>query len=329
LILGGTQFVGRHLVDAAQARGHELTLFNRGKTDANAYPEVEQLRGDRDNNVEALRGRRWDAAIDVAARIPRWVRASAGLLADSVQHYTFVSTLSVYADFHTPGMTENAPLGKLADETVEAVTNETYGPLKVLCERAAEQAMPGRVLTIRPGLIVGPYDNSDRFTYWPVRIARGGEVLTPAASDRIVAFIDARDMADWIIRMIEGNQTGIFNVTGPDYRLTLGQVFDTCRTVTGSHAHFTWVTDPFLLEQSVGPWMELPLWIPDTPEDKGFFLLDFSKALAAGLTFRPLAETVRDTLEWATEYPNPTPRAGLAPAKEAALLQKWRALNGN
>jgi len=329
LILGGTQFVGRHLVDAALARGHELTLFNRGQTDASAYPEVEQLRGDRDNNLEALRGRQWDAAIDVAARIPRWVHASAGLLADSIQHYTFVSTLSVYADFRTPGMNEDAPVGTLADELTEQVTNETYGPLKVLCEQAAEQAMPGRVLIVRPGLIVGPYDNSDRFTYWPMRIARGGEVLAPAGPDRNVAFIDARDMADWIIGMIETKRTGIFNVTGPNSRLTLGQVLESCRTVSGSNAHFTWVEDSFLLEQAVGPWMELPLWVPDLPEEKGFFLLDFSRALAAGLTFRPLAETVRDTLAWATAHPNPNPRAGLAPEKETALLQKWHALNGN
>ena len=325
LILGGTQFVGRHLVDAALARGHELTLFNRGQTDANAYPEVEQLRGDRNNNLEALRGRQWDAAIDVAARIPRWVRASAELLADSIQHYTFVSTLSVYADFRNPGMTEDAPLGKLTNESVEKVTNETYGPLKALCEQAAEQAMPGRVLTVRPGLIVGPFDMSDRFSYWPARIARGGEVLAPAAPDRTVAFIDARDMAGWIIRMIESNQTGIFNVNGPDYPLTMGQVLETCRTVSSSNAYFTWVDEPFLLEQAVGPWVELPLWIPDTPDEKGFYRLNFNKALAAGLSFRPLAATVRDTLDWAMAHPNPQPRAGLSEERETALLQKWHA----
>ncbi len=325
LILGGTQFVGRHLVDAALAHGHELTLFNRGQTDATAYAEIEQLRGDRGSNLEALRGRKWDAAIDVAARIPRWVRASAELLADSIQHYTFVSTLSVYADFRNPGMTEDAPLGKLADESVEEVTNETYGPLKVLCEQAAEQAMPGRVLTVRSGLIVGPFDRSDRFTYWPARIARGGEVLAPVAPDRIVAFIDARDMAGWIVRMIEANQTGVFNLNGPDYLLTMGQVLETCHMVSGSNAHFTWVDEPFLLEQAVGPWIELPLWIPDTPDEKGFYTLNFNKALAAGLTFRPLTETVRDTLDWAKVHPNPQPHAGLAPEKETALLQKWHA----
>ena len=189
--------------------------------------------------------------------------------------------------------------------------------------------MPGRVLIVRPGLIVGPYDNSDRFTYWPVRIARGGEVLAPAHPDRIVAFIDARDMATWTIRMIEANRTGIFNLNGPDYRLTLGQVLETCQTVSGSDVEFTWVDESFLLEQGVGPWMELPLWVPELPEEKGFFLLDFSKARAAGLTFRPLAQTVRDTLDWATTHPNPNPRAGLAQEKETALLQKWHSLNGN
>lgn len=329
LILGGTQFVGRHLVDAAQAHGHELTLFNRGQTNSGAYPEIEQLRGDRDNNLEALHGRQWDAAIDVAARIPRWVQASAGLLADSVQHYTFVSTLSVYSDFSQPGMNEGGPLAKLADELIKQVTDETYGPLKVLCERAAELAMPGRVLTVRPGLIVGPYDNSDRFTYWPVRIARGGEVLAPAHPDRVVAFIDARDMAEWIVRMIETNQTGIFNLNGPDYPLTLGQVLETCRMAASSDVRLTWVEESFLLEQGVGPWMELPLWVPDMPEEAGFFLIDFRKALEKGLAFRPLAQTVRDTLEWATAHPKPELRAGLAPQKEMALLQKWHLLKGN
>ncbi|MDP9373627.1 MAG: SDR family oxidoreductase [Chloroflexota bacterium] len=324
LILGGTLFLGRHLVDVALARGHEVTLFNRGRTAPDLFPDLERLRGDRDGDLAALRGRRWDAVVDTSGRLPRHVRASAGTLAGGVARYIFISTISVYAGFSRPGMDESAPTGTLADEESEEQTGATYGPLKALCEREAEAAMPGRTLVLRPGLIVGPHDPTDRFTYWPRRVARGGEVLAPGRPDRPVQFIDARDLAGWAVRMAETGGTGVYNATGPADPLTLGRLLDACNEVGGGDARFTWVDEGFLLAEGVGPWMELPLWVPDTPEMAGFAAVDCRKAIAAGLTFRPLADTIRATLDWdATRSSNHEWRAGLAPAREAHLLAAW------
>ncbi len=217
LILGGTVFVGRHLVEAALARGHEVTLFNRGQHGPDLYPGVEKLRGDRDGGLDALRGRRWDAAIDTCGYVPRIVRASATLLANAVDHYTFISSVSVYPEAHTRHLDEDSPVGALDDESVEDVTPETYGPLKALCEQAAEGAMSGRALTIRPGLIVGPHDPTDRFTYWPRRVAQGGEVLAPGRPERPVQIIDARDLAAWTLQLVASGARGVYNATGPDY----------------------------------------------------------------------------------------------------------------
>jgi 2'-hydroxyisoflavone reductase len=325
LILGGTVFLGRHLVEAALARGHAVTLFNRGQHNADLYPEVEKLRGDRDGDLAALHGRAWDAAIDTCGYVPRVVRASAELLADAVSHYTFISSISVYAGFKELGIDESAPVGVLADQAVEEVTGESYGPLKALCEQAAEQAMPGRVLNIRPGLIVGPHDPTDRFTYWPVRVARGGEVLAPGRPERHVQVVDVRDLAEWTVRMVEARQTGVYNATGPEYSLTMGQLLDVCRAVSGSDARFSWVGEDFLAEKEVGPWMEVPLWIPESdPDAAGFSDVDCGKAIAAGLSFRDLAETVRATLAWDATRPRDVERrAGLKAEREAELLRAW------
>jgi 2'-hydroxyisoflavone reductase len=326
LILGGTIFLGRHLVDAAAARGHAVTLFNRGQHNPELYPDVEKLRGNRDGDLEALRGRRWDAVIDTCGYVPRIVRASAELLAPSVDHYTFISSISVYAGMQTPGMDESAPVGTLEDASVEEVTGATYGPLKALCEQAAETAMPGRVLNIRPGLIVGPHDPSDRFTYWPRRVARGGEVLAPGRPGRAVQIIDVRDLAEWTVRMVEGQQTGVYNATGPDHVLTMGEVLDACQDVSGSDARFTWVSEEWLREAGVAPWSELPLWVPEREENAGFSSIDCRQAFAAGLTFRPLTDTVRDTLAWVADLPaDREPRAGLKPEREQELLAGWKA----
>jgi 2'-hydroxyisoflavone reductase len=324
LILGGTVFLGRHLVEAALARGHEVTLFNRGRTNPDLFPQVEQLRGDRDGDLAALRGRRWDAAIDTSGYVPRIVRASAALLAGAVERYTFISTISVYADFRSRGRGEDAPLGTLDDPTAEEVTGPAYGPLKALCERAAEEAMPGRVLVIRPGLLVGPHDPTDRFTYWPARVARGGDVLAPGRPDRPVQIIDVRDLAEWNIRMVEAGGTGVYNATGPADVLTMGRLLDTCRAVSGD-TRIVWVDEAFLLDRGVTPWTELPLWVPDTEDHAGFASVSVERAKAAGLTFRPLAETVRDTLAWDALRPaNADRRAGLRPEREADLLAAWR-----
>jgi 2'-hydroxyisoflavone reductase len=326
LILGGTKFLGRHLTESALKAGHEVTLFNRGKTNPGLFPNVENLTGDRDNDLSSLKGRTWDVVVDTSGYIPRAVKATAELLADSVEHYTFISTISVYSDTTIYGMDENGPLATIDDETREDVTGETYGALKVLCERAAEAAMPGRVLNVRSGLIVGPHDPTDRFTYWPVRVAMGGEVLAPGKPEMAVQFIDARDQTDWIIRMAEARKTGTFNVTGPAQPLTMSELLETAKAVTGSNATFTWVNDDFLVENEVAPFTELPLWIPETYN--GLQALNIDRALAAGLTFRPLADTIRDTLNWnmkRTGESGAQPRAGLMRDREEALLAKWRA----
>jgi 2'-hydroxyisoflavone reductase len=324
--------LGRYLVEAALARGHQVTLFNRGQHSPELFPAVEKLRGDRDGGLDALRGRRWDAVVDTSGYVPRIVRASAELLANSVDHYTFISSISVYPHFRSMQLDESAPVGTLDDPTIEEVTGESYGPLKALCEQAVEQALPGRTLIVRPGLIVGPHDYSDRFTYWVRRVAQGGEVLAPAHPDWHTQIIDVRDLAAWTLRMVEQRQTGVYNATGPEYTLTIGILLDTCRAVSGSDARLTWVSEAFLAENQVTPWSELPLWIPQSdPDMLGFSDVSCAKAIAAGLVFRDLATTVGDTLAWdarrsdAAELPARAlqPRAGLAPEREAELLRAW------
>jgi 2'-hydroxyisoflavone reductase len=326
LILGGTVFLGRALVEAALAKGHTLTLFNRGKSNPGLYPQVEQIHGDRSVDLSALQGRRWDVAIDTSGYVPRVVGNTARALTEAVEHYTFVSTLSVYASPQA-GTGENGALAKLKDEHTEEVNGETYGALKALCEEAAEQALPGRVFIPRPGLIVGPYDSTDRFTYWPHRLAQGGEVLAPGRPERRIQFIDVRDLAEWMLRMVEARQSGIYNAVGPEPAVTMGELLETSRTTGASDAALTWVSEDFLARQHVTPWSELPAWVPESdPETAGFFGFDNRKAVAAGLTFRPLAETVRATLEWDRTRPAEHAwKAGLSRAREAELLAAWHA----
>ena len=327
LIIGGTQFVGRHLAEVALARGHELTLFHRGRTGAGLFPEAEHLTGDRDGDgLSVLKGRTWDAVIDTCGYIPRSVEQSATLLADAVPRYVFISTISVYADFSTAGLDEQSPLGTLPDPSAEEVTGATYGPLKVLCEQAAEAALPGRTLIIRPGFIVGPYDPTDRFTYWPRRVARGGDVLAPGDFAQPVQMIDGRDLAEWTLHMMEQSATGIYNATGPNAPLTLGEILDTCRTVSGSDARFHWVSDTFLQDHDAASSSGLPFYVPAASGMSGIMAASIAKALAHGLTFRPLAETVRDTLAWDQTRPADVAlKVGLPPERERALLAKYNA----
>ena len=326
LILGGTVFLGRHLVEVGLAHGHEISLFNRGQHNPELFEDVEKLRGDRDGGLDALRGGRWDAVIDTCGYIPRIVKESAELLSKAVDHYTFISSVSVYADVSKPGIDEGSPLGQLEDESVEEVDGETYGPLKVLCEKAASSAMPGRVLNVRPGLIVGPHDPTDRFTYWPHRIARGGEVLAPTPSEAPVQVIDVRDLAEWIVQMVERGETGIFNATGPAYRMIMGDVLQSCLDVAANRAFLSWLPADFLRRHEVGPWIDLPLWLPDD-DTAGMMAVNVSKAIGAGLAFRPIADTVRDTLSWAMGRPDDHEwRAGLRPEKEEEILAAWHAL---
>ena len=269
LILGGTRFLGRHLVTAAQVRGHEVTLFNRG----NYKTDLESIKGDRHTELHKLQGRRWDAVVDTSGHLPRSVRAAAEVLANEVERYVFISSQNAYRDVGIRGIEETYPLRTLTTEQLERANSidtsgqpsygELYGGLKALCEQAAEEVMPNRVLIIRPGLIVGPDDYSDRFTYWPVRVARGGEVLAPGRPDRFIQFIDVRDLAEWTISMIEQKATGAYNTHGLPNTLTMQQLLDECKSVTGSDAQFTWISEAFLLQENVAAWSELPLWLPE------------------------------------------------------------------
>jgi 2'-hydroxyisoflavone reductase len=335
LILGGTAFLGPHLVEHAIAHGHTVTLFNRGKTNPHLFPDVEKLRGDRNpkegEGLKALEGRTWDAVIDTSGYVPREVAASAELLAPNVRQYLFVSTISVFTDVSKIGLNETDPVGTMPDPTVEQVTGETYGPLKALCEQAAEKAMPGRTTTVRPTLIVGPGDGTDRFTYWPVRIDAGGEVLAPGPQDAATQYIDVRDLAAFCIQLLEDGHAGTYNVAGPRGVLTFAELLHGCRAVTSAEVSFIWVDQKFLEEQQVGPWMEMAMWIPASPESAGFSRVSNAKAITHGLKFRPLADTARDTLEWhkkdrGADYVFGTQRgrAGLKPQREMELLRAWR-----
>lgn len=324
LILGGTAFLGRHLVEAALERGHEVTLFNRGQRNPDLFPQLERLKGNRDGDLTTLQGRRWDAVIDPSGYLPRLVTDSARLLADAVDHYTFISTISVYANPGIRRLDEQGELATMADESNEEIMKH-YGALKALCEQAAEREMPGRVLTVRPGLIVGPYDPTDRFTYWPSRLAQGGEVLAPGERSKPVQVIHARDLAEFTLHMLEQKQTGIYNATGPNEPHTMEQVLAACQESTGSDARFTWVDDDFLLAQQVQPWTGIPLWLPGQ-ESAGLMDIDVSKAIAAGLTLRPLAQTIAETLAWdLSRPPGGERRAGIAREREAELLAAWHA----
>jgi 2'-hydroxyisoflavone reductase len=323
LIIGGTRFLGRHLVESALARGHEVTLFNRGKTNPTLFPQVETILGDREHDLDKLSGRAWDAVIDVAGYVPRIVRLSATGLERSVGRYVFISSISVYASFGKIGIDESDPVGKIEDESFEEITGESYGPLKALCEKVVQDIYGERSLIVRPGLIVGPNDPTDRFTYWPVRVARGGDVLAPEKPGAPVQIIDVRDLSDFIIKLIEEKASGIYNATGPDSELTLGAMLETCREVSGSDANFKWASVEFLNQNNVAPWSDMPVWVPDTEEDAGFSRVDISKAINAGLTFRPLEETVRDTIDWAATRPSDHEwRAGLKAEREAEFLTK-------
>lgn len=325
LILGGTEFLGRHLVDAALANGHEVTLFNRGQTNPELFPDVEKLRGDRDGNLDALRGRNWDAVIDTSGYVPRVVRQSVELLKDTVQHYTFVSSISVYEDFSHVGMDENAPVGTLEDATNENIS-EDYGALKALCEQEVQAGFGARVFIVRPGLIVGPYDPTDRFTYWVRRFAQGGEVLVPGRRDYPVQFIDVRDLAEWMIRMVENKVSGVFNATGPEKALTMEELIGHLEDVIPSLGNATWVSEEFLESQGVQEWVELPLWISDRTGWPGFTSVNVSRAIAHGLTYRPLRETILDTLRWDQTGPQEgNLKAGLSRERELDLLRKWKA----
>jgi len=310
LVLGGTKFLGRAVAEDALARGHELTLFNRGRTDPDLFPKAERLRGDRKTDLSALADRTWDAVIDTSGYVPADVRAAAELLLDSGR-YVFVSSVSVYADFST-GPTEEAATAELGDMAADELASDysNYGPLKALSEAEVERLFGARALIVRPGLIVGPHDPTGRFTYWARRLERGGEILAPGPPERLAQFIDVRDLAAWILDAVEqGAAGGTFNATNTG--VAWGELL--------AGGDVTWVSDEFLEKHGVGPWMELPLWLPDA-EWAGMHATDVARALGAGLRFRPLEETLRGAAT--------APAAegvGLTPEREAELLAAWRA----
>ena len=335
LVFGGTVFLGRHLVDALLAHGHEVTLFNRGRTRPGLFAQVAQLHGERDGKLDALAaavqaGRRWDVAIDCSGYLPRVVRQSAQLLRDAVDRYQFVSSISVYADFSQPGTREDAALAQLADPAREDVPRD-YGALKAACEAVVAEIYGPRAQQVRPGLIVGPWDPTQRFTYWVQRAAQGGEMLAPGEPAAPVQFIDGRDLAQWMVRLAATELSGAFNAAGPVAGpCTFGELIDACREAAGVPARVTWVASAFLLAHKVGPWMELPLWLP--PEDGGLFTVDLSRAAAAGLTTRPVLATVRDTLHWRNTVPEAEraerPGAGLRADREREVLDAWHQAHG-
>jgi 2'-hydroxyisoflavone reductase len=318
LILGGTKFLVRAAVEAALARGHEVTLFNRGETNPELFPEVEKIRGDRTENLSALEGRTWDAAIDTSGYLPGVVRNSAEALKDSVGRYLFVSSVSVYTDF-TKGPDEDGTRAEIGDAPVDELLPEyeNYGALKALCEDAAWDVYGDGATIVRPGLIVGPHDPTGRFTYWPHRVARGGETVVPAPPERLVQFIDVRDLGRWMVELLERDERGAFNATRPD--VSWAELIETAVAVTGSDAEPVWIPDEFLQQHEVGEWMELPMWLAD-PEWVGMNQADVSRAVATGLAFRPLEETIRGALDEAETKDD----AGMKPDREHEVLEAWR-----
>lgn len=319
LVLGGTKFLGRAAVGAALDRGHEVTLFNRGETNPELFPNVEKIHGDRtDFTTRSVDGRSWDAVIDTSGYLPAVVRRSAEALKDSVGRYLFVSSVSVYANFRE-GPDEDAPRAELGDMPSDEMLDDysNYGPLKALSEDAVWDVYGDRATIVRPGLIVGPHDPTGRFTYWPHRVALGGDVVVPAPPERTVQFVDARDLGAWLVDLVERDASGAFNATRPD--VSWAELFETAVAVTGSDAAPVWIPDEFLQQHEVGEWMELPLWLAD-PEWVGMNQAEVSRAVGTGLAFRPLDETIRGTLERAET----TEEAGMKPERERELIEAWR-----
>ncbi len=324
LILGGTVFLGRHIVNEALAAGHEVTLFNRGKSNAEIFGDrVETILGDRSTDLDRLGVRYFDACIDPSGYLPHLVEAAARRLADHIERYAFISSISVYPQFHE-NLDESGTLDKLPDGVDQSVYEQKYyGAFKVLCEAAAEQIMPGRVINVRSGLIVGPWDPTNRFTYWPARVAEGGDMLAPAPPDLPIQFIDARDQAIWILDQLQKGGSGIYNVTGPPGRYTLADLISAANQVLGSDARAVWVDPDFLVQHEVAYWMGLPLWLPETAINMSRVCVD--KALSTGLTLRPIEETIADTLDWYRSEPVRDWPAGISRETEQQLLQAWQA----
>lgn len=334
LILGGTGFTGPHQVRYALSRGHKVTLFNRGRKSMDWPGEVEELTGDRAvNDLESLKGRRWDVCIDNPTSLPSWVRDAGAVLKDSVDQYVFISTISVFNDTATPGLDETASTHSYDGDDPFAETMDSlranmalYGPLKARSEVEARSQFGDKATIIRPGLIVGPGDQTDRFSYWPLRLRRGGDVLAPGDGSDPVQFIDARDLAEWTIRMVENRVYGTFNATGPDFEMSTAAMLYGIRACTTAGAKLHWVPTEFLAEQEVRPWGDMPVWVPGSGDSAGFARISIAKALAQGLSFRSLATTVNDTYSWYDSQPEDRRsqvRSGISAEREKAVLEAW------
>jgi 2'-hydroxyisoflavone reductase len=333
LILGGTRFIGVHMTELALARGHTLAFFNRGRSRSDLFPEIERIRGDRNGELENLKGRKFDAVIDNSGYVPRHVRLSAELLAPNVKRYVFVSSISVYADLAEP-RGEDSAVGKIKDETVEKVDGETYGPLKALCEQESQRVYGARATVLRPGLIVGPDDNTDRFTYWPARAARGGEIAAPGSPKDGVQFIDVRDLAAFTLRCVENDVGGVFNLVSAPGQFSIGSLLRESQNAAAASvkpkpkSRLSWIPADFLEAQKVAPWSDMPVWVPASGTEAAFARTPIERAQAAGLTIRPLAQTVRATLDWHLRRPEAERnklKAGLDAERESKLLAEWRA----
>ncbi|HEX7116397.1 MAG TPA: SDR family oxidoreductase [Steroidobacter sp.] len=324
LILGGTGFIGPHFVRTLKAAGHELTLFNRGRRNPDLFPEVQTLIGDRNGRLEALEGRRWDIVIDNSGYFPAQVAASARLLKDQVRHYIYISSISAYASFTTPGIDEDHALAELKDPSVQEITGETYGGLKAACEREVEKTFGSRQTVIRPSYIVGPGDPTDRFTYWPVRVARGGRMLAPGTPGDPIQFIDVRDLADFVQLCVERQIAGRYNLCTPPGAVTMGELLETSKRVSGSDATFVWAPESFLAAHKLLESGEIPIWSSPSGKEAGAALVSSARAVAQGLRFRDPETTVRDTLAWHEQRPAEQKaklRAGLTAEREAELLK--------
>jgi 2'-hydroxyisoflavone reductase len=338
LILGGTGFTGPEQVEYAIARGHQVTLINRNKRRPDFFKgRVEQLIGDLNGDMSALKGRKFDLVLDNPTTLPAWVRNAGQYLQGNVGHYIFISTISVYPDNSKPGADETdgltpLPAGLDPFAVAPADAGKYYGALKTASEAEVARLYPGIHTIIRPGLIVGPLDVTDRFTYWPYRIDKGGEVLAPGTPNDPVQFIDSRDLAEWTVRMGENRTTGIYNATGPAAPLTMAEMLYGIKAVTTAGAQFVWVPADFLAAQKIQPWRHMTVWIPPVGRTAGFMRRNTSKALAAGLTFRPLAVTAKDTLDWNKTRPPEQLTAlaegavgGISAEREAQVLAAWKA----
>lgn len=336
LIIGGTRFLGKALVEEALSRGHEVTLFNRG-TNKEEFPEVEQLIGNRDSDVSFLKKRKWDVVMDTCGFAPHQIKKIADVLGNNIEHYTYISSISVYKDWIPLNIKEDyhlqtkPPEDKLKDvEEGKISPYEHYGALKVLCEAEAEKHWSGRVLNIRAGLLAGPNDYTDRLPYWIQRVAQGGKVLVPGPPDRPVQLIDVKDIATWVFHMAENRKVGTFNVTGPNYDLTIEELLNTCKSVTKSATEFVWVEEQFLLEHKVKPWTEIPLWIPEhspiegeTEPWKGTFFISIEKAVNSGLSFRAIEDTIYDVYQWEKVRKDTKRKTGITREREQELLEAW------